>query len=184
MDREGSGLSVEQEQPAQSKNALAQAQQSLRISSVNNWRGQCLDNFARIEHAIIRCTEAILPHVKAHPFVLEEAARNRTRRLGEGLEGNWPKVQAATQLSSLLDHWSIRELERNDLVHGRFSIRASPDADWLLVNELLSVRKGVTITSRSTLDSHQAKAFLSAIRGERKRLEIAIDSFCQTVTKT
>jgi hypothetical protein len=176
---EGSGLSVtDSARPSTpSKSVLAKQAQAERIAAVNIWRGQCLDNFARIEHAIIRCSERLLDRVLQKTFTLEESAGNRTRKLREALDSNWPKNPDAHQLSNLLDHWSIREKERNNLVHGRFSIRAGVNDGWLLVNELLAVKKGVALGSRHTLDSRQADAFLKAIIDERKRLEEALLGF-------
>jgi len=151
------------------------------IAAVNHWRGQCLDSFARIEQAIIRCSEAILPHVKSHPFKIEEAAAKRTQALRDTLAAVWPNVPAATKLSGLLDLWSIREKERNDLVHGKFTVRAGIESDWQLVNELVAVKKGVVLSRRDLVDQRQADAFLNAVQAERKRLEEALRKFAASI---
>lgn len=159
-----------------SKAAMANVQQRERISAVNNWRGQCLDNFAP-EHAILRCSERLLALDQPCVFKLEETAGNRTRTLGRSLLDTWPKQPESKRLASLLDQWSIREKERNELVHGRFTIRAGCDSAWLLINETSSVKKGIVIAGRSMLDSRQADAFLKQVIAERKQLEEALEVF-------
>ena len=64
-----------------SKSAIANQKQLERIAAVNNWRGQCLDSFARVEQAILRTSEQLLALAIAHPFALQESAGNRTRTL-------------------------------------------------------------------------------------------------------
>jgi hypothetical protein len=155
----------------------ANQRQRDRIAAVNHWRGQCLDSFARIEQAIIRCSEAILPHTISHPFKIEEAAAKRTQALRDTLATVWPKLPAATKLNGLLDLWSIREKERNDLVHGKFTVRAGVESDWQLINELVAVKKGVVLSRRDLVDQRQALAFLDAVQAERNRLEEAIGKF-------
>jgi len=152
-----------------------------RIAAVNHWRGQCLDNFARVEQAIIRCSEAILPQAKSHSFKIEEAAAKRTQALRHALEAAWPNLTDAANLSGLLDRWSIREKQRNDLVHGKFTVRAGVGSDWQLVNELITVKKGVVLNRRDLVDQVQAEAFLIAVQAERKLLEAALGKFPATV---
>lgn len=164
-----------------SKAALANAQQRERIAAVNNWRGQCLDNFARVEHAILRCCERLLAVDQPCAFKLEESARKRTRTLWRSLLETWPKQPESSRLASLLDQWSIREKERNELVHGRFTIRAGCDSAWLLINDTSCVKKGMVIAGRAMLDSRQADAFLKQVIAERKQLEDALDAFAVSV---
>ncbi len=100
------------------------------------------------------------------------------------IEGNWPKRSEATRLTSLLDQWSIREKERNALVHGRFSIRSGIESEWLLINETLTLKKGMAIPDRSMWDARQADAFLKAVISERKQLDDAINAVVAVLTSS
>lgn len=174
-------MSEQDSTAAHSKSAIAKQQQGDRIAAVNNWRGQCLDNFARAEQAIVRASERLAPIALEAPFKLEEAASNRTRTLRDGLKGNWPKVPRAIRLATLLDQWSIREKQRNDLVHGCFTVKPGIESAWLLLNELVSVKKGVVMIRRDIRDVHEADAFLRAVVAERKQLETALEEIAVTL---
>jgi hypothetical protein len=49
------------ETPIESKAAVQKRELAERIAAVNHWRGQRLDTFARIEHAILDASERLLP---------------------------------------------------------------------------------------------------------------------------
>ena len=52
----------------------------------------------------------------------------------------------------------------------RFTIRSAKNADWMLVNDLIYVKNGVSFSEREMLAADQANAFLQAIIRERKEL--------------
>lgn len=141
------------------------------IAAVNHWRGQCLDNFARAEKAIISTIERLNKSEKTSPIHLHEASRNRTKNLADGLRNHWPDDEAVKSLVRALSLWEHREKERNDLVHGVFTVKSSAEADWTMVNETNEVRKNVANKRERLWTSREAAVFLEQITSERKRLE-------------
>ena len=142
MGGEGSGLSRGTAMPdtTQSKKTA----QLERIAAVNHWRGQCLDNFARVERAVIECSQRLSKTFDV-ALTIEESARNRTRRLHEAITAKWPKHADAKRAGDLLEKWMIREKQRNELVHGIFLISANGESGWDLINRLMTVKKGVVL---------------------------------------
>jgi hypothetical protein len=97
--------------------------------------------------------------------------------LAKALAENWPKQPAAVRLASQLEQWSIREKERNQLAHGRFTVKANSESKWLLIIDYNSVKKGVCMPGKAMLDERQAEAFLTQIKSERKLLEALLKDF-------
>lgn len=144
------------------------------IAAANHWRGQCLDNFVRVEQAILGAfSESWTQAMSASPK-LHESAAIRTRDLAKLLRSGWPKNAVAIRVIALLDNWGLREKQRNALVHGLFTVKGTKDGDWLLVNKTIEVKKGVAITTRVPMSKGEAMAFLQAVISERKVLEAAL----------
>jgi hypothetical protein len=144
------------------------------IAAVNHWRGQCLDNFARVEKAIIASIQEALGAEQGHAPRLHESAPHRTRNLATPLRQTFPKNPLANKAAARLDRWSLREKQRNDLVHGCFTVKGANGAPWSLVNEVTEIKKGVTVTSKKPMTAIEAQAFLESIILERKELEVAL----------
>lgn len=144
------------------------------ISAVNHWRGQCLDNFARVERAII---EAFSSHGISNanpPPKLHESAAQRTRNLASALKQSFGKNPKAAKAAARLLHWSLREKQRNSLAHGCFTVRGNGAENWSLVNETVEVKKGVAVSTKTPISAIEAVAFLEAVISERKELESAL----------
>ncbi|MXP10809.1 hypothetical protein [Pseudoblastomonas halimionae] len=138
------------------------------IAAVNHWRGQCLDNFARAEKAIIATLGEL---AKSNDGVrIHEAAAHRTRGLCQALK-QISKAPPAARAAASLETWALREKQRNHLAHGCFTVRAHCSQDWAFVNEVTEVRKNIATTSRTPWTKLEADAFLKSIIVERKNLE-------------
>ena len=140
------------------------------IASVNHWRGQCLDNFARAERAIITSL------AKLSLDGLHEAASHRTRNLSIAVFTGMPKDPDAKRLAAMLKRWGQREKQRNDLVHGCFQIRGDAET-WRITNQVREIRKRVILERETPIAKIEADAFLKAIIAERKELEDALKTF-------
>ncbi|MBY6219093.1 hypothetical protein [Qipengyuania aquimaris] len=143
------------------------------IAAVNHWRGQCLDNFARVEHAIINVIERWLELDPKTAPALAETASARTRNLGSALKKHQSGDTKAKQLVKLLELWRLREAQRNELVHGVFKVKSGADG-WTLINLTRTVKKQVSRSREYILSANEAAAFLTAIVRERKALETAL----------
>ena len=144
------------------------------IAAVNHWRGQCLDNFARVEKAIISAYDLPCINALENPPKLHESAAQRTRILASALRQKFPKTPLAAKAAARLDHWALREKQRNGLVHGCFTVKGTGAAQWSLVNETIEIKKGVAVIRKLPMSSVEAAAFLEAIICERKELESAL----------
>ncbi|MXP47850.1 hypothetical protein GRI43_10695 [Altererythrobacter luteolus] len=138
------------------------------IAEVNHWRGQCLDNFARVERAVISAIEHFSSIKGADQIKLTDTAGSRTRHLRDWLrKSNDPNCK---KLAARLDRWSLRERERNEFVHGCFTIRAVPEGEWVLINEVVQIKKGVRVQDSRLYSKAQTEAFLQTLRAERTPL--------------
>lgn len=147
-----------------------------QIAEVNHWRGQCLDNFARAEQAIITFIDRWRDSEPANAPTLAESASARSRNLRESLKDRQPSNPRAKRIIKLLELWSHRERDRNDLVHGIFTIKTVEDG-WAVINCTMTVKKQVVAKREDLKTSSEAAAFLSAVIKERKALEEAFESF-------
>ena len=144
------------------------------IAAVNHWRGQCLDNFARAEKAIILAICELAKQQHETGPALNEAAANRTKDLASSIRQRWPKESLAIRAAGLLDTWRLREKQRNQLVHGCFTVKGDDAERWFLINEINEVRKGVNVVNRIPISRPEGAAFLDAVIVERKALEAAL----------
>jgi hypothetical protein len=149
-----------------------------QIAEVNHWRGQCLDNFARVEQAIIQLIERWKTTSPTTAPTLAETASARSRNLSVSLQKHAATDPKAKQLVKLLELWSHRERDRNDLVHGIFTIKTSGDR-WTVINRTISVKKQVANSRDDLRSAAEADAFLAAVISERKILESALSDYSQ-----
>ena len=143
------------------------------IAAVNHWRGQCLDNFARVEKAIISAYDLPCLSALENPPKLHESAAQRTRNLSSALRQRFSKTPLADKTVARLDNWALREKQRNGLVHGCFTVKGTDASQWSLVNETIEIKKSVAVVRKLPMSSGEAAAFLQAIISERKELEDA-----------
>lgn len=148
------------------------------IAEVNLWRGHCLDNFARVEQAILTTTEKLNASGKSPSLKLAEGAATRTRNLAEALRNIDPKTEAVKSL----EFWSLREPERNELVHGTFDICVTDSGDWAIAIQATSVKKGKIVSVRKLRSKIETEAFLQSITTERKSLKTALLNAEKTFT--
>ena len=148
------------------------------IAEVNHWRGQCLDNFARVEQAVIKLIERWRKESPSTAPTLAETASARSRNLASSLQKHGSSEPAAKQLAKLLHLWGHRERDRNDLVHGIFTIKSSGDR-WTVINRTIAVKKQVAMEKDDLRSAAEADAFLAAIIEERKKLEAALSGFAK-----
>ena len=146
------------------------------ITEVNHWRGRCLDDFARAEQAIIRFIERWKEIAPSSAPALDENASARTRNVTSGLQKHFPDDAEAKALVKLLSLWKHREKDRNDLVHGLFTVKSNSDG-WAVVNKTISVKKQVASVREQLYTAAQAEAFRTAVTSERKSLETALTQF-------
>lgn len=145
------------------------------IAAVNHWRGQCLDKYARVEHAIIACIERWIVADPKNAPTLAESASARTRNLAAALKKHRPDDPQAKSLAKLLDLWRYREKQRNEMVHGLFTIKSHAEG-WALINLTRTVKKQVSTLSEDILTEAEAQARLHAVITERKTLEAALSA--------
>lgn len=145
------------------------------LAAVNHWRGQCLDNFARVELSVVEIIEAWIAKAPTTAPALAQTASHRTRNLAQNLRKHFPNDPLAKRLASALDHWKYREAERNELVHGCFKIR-DRGSNWVLINQLVLVKDQTAIRSEKMQTSGQAKAALESIIDERKLIVETINT--------
>ena len=107
---------------------------------------------------------------------LAEAAAARTRNLAAGLKKHRPSDDKAKQLVQQLEYWGFREKQRNELVHGQFNVE-NDGADWVLINVTRAIKKQVSTERKELMTSAEAKAFLTAVRNERRVLVAALSNF-------
>ena len=146
------------------------------IADVNHWRGRCLDDFARAEHAVVRFMEQWQDRVPSTAPTLVESASARSRNVAAALQKNFPNDPKAKALVKLLLLWKHREKDRNDLVHGIFTVKSNADG-WAVVNKTISVKKQVASVREQLITAAQAEAFRTSVTSERKALETAFLQF-------
>ena len=152
------------------------ADNSKAIAAVNHWRGQCLDSFARVEHEIILLLERwIAAEPKTAPTLAESAAA-RTRNLVAGLKKHRSSDDDAKDLVQRLEYWTYREKQRNELVHGQFNVE-SEGTEWVLINVTRAIKKQISTERKELMTSAEAKAFLTALRNERRAIVSALSNF-------
>ncbi len=144
--------------------------QTRHIAEINLWRGRCLDNFARVEQVILSTTEKLRISGKDSGLKLAEGAATRTRNLAEAFKTIDPKTEAIR----LLELWSLREPERNELVHGTFDICATDNCDWSITICAISVKKGKFVSVRKLRSKLESEAFLKSITDERRSLKASL----------
>ena len=147
-----------------------------QIAEVNHWRGRCLDDFARAEQAIIRFVERWQEHSPATAPALAETASARSRNIVAALQKHFPANPSAKALVKLLSLWKHREKDRNELVHGLFTVKSS-NGGWAVINRIITVKKQVATVREEMLTTAQAEAFRAEVTSERKALETALSEF-------
>lgn len=143
------------------------------IEAVNHWRGRCLDKYARVEHEIIACIERWGAADPERSPTLAETASARTRNLASALKKHRPNDPEAKNLAKLLDLWRHREKQRNELVHGLFTIKNQAEG-WALRNLTRTVKKQVSTQREDLLTEVEANALLHAISAEGRALNAAL----------
>ena len=146
------------------------------IAEVNHWRGRCLDDFARAEQAVVRFMERWQEISPSTAPTLAENASARSRNVAAALQRHFPNDGKAKALVKLLNLWKHREKDRNDLVHGLFTVKTNGDG-WVVVNKTISVKKQVASVREQLYTAGQAEAFRIAVTSERKALESAFTQF-------
>ena len=146
------------------------------VGEVNHWRGQCLDSFARVEFAVIDVIEAWNKKIPGTAPTLAPTAANRTKNLAANLRKHFADDPHSRKLSSSLSLWKYRENQRNELVHGTFTVKERRER-WVLINQIVLVKDQTAISSERMLTDREAEAMLAAIVEERKSLIAAIDAF-------
>ena len=144
------------------------------IAAVNHWRGQYLDNFARVEKAIIAsyasgCITGLSAPPKRHA-----SAAKRTENLDNALKQHFANSPIAAKTAARLGHWSLRKKQRNGLVLGCFTVKGNESTNRWPVNETIEIKKGVGVTRDLPMSEGEAAAFLRAVIDQRKELESAL----------
>ena len=96
--------------------------------------------------------------------------------MARSLQEHGSREPNAKQLVKLLQLWAHRERDRNDLVHGIFTVKSSGDR-WTVINRTIAVKKQVATERDDLRSAAEAEAFLAAIIEERKKLEAALANF-------
>ena len=96
--------------------------------------------------------------------------------MASSLQKHGSRDPTAKQLIKLLQLWGHRERDRNDLVHGIFTIKSCGDR-WTVINRTIAVKKQVATVRDDLRSAAEAEAFLTAIIDERKNLEAALSAF-------
>ena len=146
------------------------------IAEVNHWRGRCLDDFARAEQAVVRFMERWQEVAPSTAPTLAENASARSRNVAAALQKHLPDDAEAKALVKLLSLWKHREKDRNDLVHGLFTVKSNANG-WVVVNKTIFVKKEVASVREQLYTAAQAEAFRTAVTSERKSLEAAFAQF-------
>ena len=152
-----------------------------QIAEVNHWRGRCLDDFARAEQSIIRFIERWQEAAADTAPTLAETASARSRNLIGALQKHRADSPDARALVKLLTLWKYREKDRNELVHGRFTVKSNEDG-WIVINRLITVKKQVGTVQEELRTQGEAEAFRLAVTNERKALETALNDFSEFVS--
>ena len=92
------------------------------------------------------------------------------------LQKHFPANPSAKALVKLLSLWKHREKDRNELVHGLFTVKSS-NGGWAVINRIITVKKQVATVREEMLTTAQAEAFRAEVTSERKALETALSEF-------
>lgn len=112
----------------------------------------------------------------ANAPTLAEGASARSRNVVTALQKHYSEDQSAKVLVKLLGLWKHREQDRNELVHGLFTVKSNSDG-WVLINRTIAVKKKIATSREQMLTAAQAEAFRLAVTSERKALESALSQF-------
>lgn len=143
--------------------------------SPDEWRGHCLNYFARFEAAVSKSLEAA-----------KEAGRVAKIRhlagqqladlivLSEEVEGTSKQLKA---FSNALNAWQIIEPKRQFLAHGVGTLAHEQNGDWLLLLDVNSYRSNVASFTRWAVREKEAEHFATDLTNAFKAMSGQLGHF-------
>ena len=150
-------------------------------TQINEWRGRCLDLFAKGENAI---ADLLVGAAAANFEVkLHHLAGQRTKELAKLLDVNGPSKKQIEAGQRAIERWQKIETKRAPLAHGTLTATMDESGDWYAIFDMVDYRTNSITPIRLTISCKEAdemtnelKTALARLKGElghiKKRLKL------------
>lgn len=150
--------------------------------SVESWRGQCLNVFARTELAVSKCLLAAKE--AGHEVKLRHLGGQRLADLidlSSRIDGTAKQKKA---LENALNAWLAVDGKRQFLAHGCASVSKDSAGNWVALFDLIAFRGNQPSADRWAVKQDEAELFLKELTTAFTRLSGEIGHFKKRLGKT
>jgi hypothetical protein len=150
--------------------------------TVDSWRGQCLNKYARTELAVAKCLLAAKD--ADHEVKLRHLGGQRLAdliELSSKIEGTANQKKA---FENALNDWLAVEGKRQFLAHGCVTIAHESNGHWVALFDLISFRKPNPEEQRWAIKKQEAENFLEQLSTAFTRMSGEIGHFKKRFRKT
>jgi hypothetical protein len=156
-------------------------------ASLNQWRGQMVENFARCEQAVTETlaqlnTSAPVPEVKGLKF--PHLVGQRYDRLAALLSAPAQPSGHAKVALAALERFRTHDALRTMLCHGVTKVAVNRAGQWVAVMTLVSFKSSQTTTDKLTLEEDEACARLEQLIDDRRRVCTALGQVRRETSQT
>lgn len=143
--------------------------------SVDAWRGECLNYFARTEAAVARALESAREAGKIDK--IRHLAGQRLVDLIELSKSSGATMKQVAALTTALEDWREVEGKRLFLAHGVLSQYFDHQHGWLALFDLTTYRGKQSESHRWAIKDAEAKLFLDELKNAFKALSGQLGHF-------
>jgi len=128
------------------------------IARVNEWRGRCLDGFARAEMAVAECLAAMSEAGDKAPRVgPPQLVGQRYEVLAAAIAAGGPFAAQAGGVASVLERFRAHHDLRNMLAHGVGRVTLDRSGRWTVVLKVMTSRGGRACHDAMALTEREAE---------------------------
>ena len=147
--------------------------------SVDCWRGQCLNYFARTEAAVSRSLDAAQKSGKIRN--IRHLAGQRLADLITLSDEISSTDKQRSAFSNALESWRNIELSRQYLAHGVATVAVDNKGGWIAIFDLKTYRSNLGKDERWTVKQYEAEKFTQQLDAAFKTLSGQLGQFRKRV---
>jgi len=144
--------------------------------AVNDWRGGCIQCFAKAELAVTEALAALSEAPGQSEVKLRHLVGQRFQDLADALAAREPKSKALNKAIGALDQFRKHEDLRVHLAHGSATIAQTRNGDWLVVMQHKAFKSGKLTDYDLTIFEADARQILAELRTDSLRLAQCLKS--------
>ena len=152
------------------------------VRCVNEWRGRCLDAFARAECAVTQSLIALSQTPDGGQLVrLPHLVGQRFEALCTAIGQEGPFGKYADSVPQALDRFRAHDRLRTMLTHGVGEITLDAQGRWTLVLRLVSLRSGCPAQDLLAIREEEADQLREEVLRQSRSLRARLKVLCTTV---